>query len=139
MLRRLAVAGVVVGALVVAALPIVLTVAFHWNRTHFLASTLGPGSGILFLLALLYAVWLPGTVFGMVHLLDLLGVHYMPPQREKRPSRRERLRTRAAARYLQSQAAARAKGRGAAGGGGVKTPPPPAARNGRRGAPPPAA
>jgi len=102
MLRKLVVAVVTLLALAVAALPIVLTVVFHWDRTRFLASTLGKGSGILFILAVVYAVWLPATVVGLVYMYDLLGLHFTVTEREKRPSRRQRRRTRAGVEFLRS-------------------------------------
>jgi hypothetical protein len=103
MRRRVAIVATTVLALVVAALPIVFTVVFGWQHTSLLGSQLGRGSDIYVVLAVVYAVWLPATVAGMVFLYDRLGYHYFAPDRKKRPSRRERRRLRAGLGLLAGQ------------------------------------
>ncbi len=56
-------------------------------------------------LALAYLVWTPLVLFGLVFALDRLGYKYMPPERDRRPSRSERRRRAAGMRYLQSREA----------------------------------
>lgn len=95
MVRRAAIAGATLLALVVAALPVVLTLTFGWQHTSVLGSQVGPGGDILVVLAVVYAVWLPATVAGMIFLYDRLGYHYFAQERQKKPTRRERQRARA--------------------------------------------
>lgn len=59
-------------------------------------------------LALAYLVWTPLVLVGLVYVLDRLGYRYTPPERERRPSRRERRRRDAGMRYLQGRAASSA-------------------------------
>jgi len=108
MMRRVAIVAVTVLALVVAALPVVLTLVLGWYRTDVLGSTFGEGSDIYVILVLLYAVWLPGTMFGMVYLYDRLGYHYQVHDRGVRASRREDRRQRAGRAYVETQGEARA-------------------------------
>ena len=107
MLRRAAIIGVTMLALVVAALPVVLTIALGWQDTTILGSQLGPGSDAYVVLALVYAVWLPATVVGMIFLYDRLGYHYFAQERQTKPSRRERRRARAGLDLLAAQEQAR--------------------------------
>jgi hypothetical protein len=108
MMRRVAIVAVTVLALVVAALPVVLTLLLGWYRTDVLGSTFGEGSDIYVILILLYAVWLPGTMFGMVYLYDRLGYQYQVHDRGVRASRREDRRQRAGRAYVETQGEARA-------------------------------
>jgi hypothetical protein len=64
---------------------------------------LGPGSGPLFFLTLIYVLWLPATVVGLIWALDRLGVHYAARRKERPPSRRASRRLRAGLRYLEAQ------------------------------------
>jgi fatty acid desaturase len=112
MMRRVAIVAVTVLALVVAALPVVLTLLLGWYRTDVLGSTFGEGSDIYVILILLYAVWLPGTMFGMVYLYDRLGYQYQVHDRGVRASRREDRRQRAGGATVSPRGAA-----GAAAGG----------------------
>ena len=95
MLRKAAIVGATFLALVVAALPLVLAVALGWLDTTILGSQVGPGGDIFVVLAVVYAVWLPATVVGMIYLYDRLGYHYFAQERQKKLSRRERRRARA--------------------------------------------
>jgi len=56
-------------------------------------------------LALAYLVWTPLVLFGLVFALDRLGYKYMPPERDRRPSRKDKRRREAGMRYLQSREA----------------------------------
>ena len=94
-------------AVVIAALPIILTVALGWYHTDFLASMLGKGAGIYVILVLVYVVWLPATVVGLVFVYDRLGLHYQAMDRPpKRPRRREELRRRATANAMAAEESA---------------------------------
>lgn len=103
MLRRAAIIGTTIMALAVAALPIVLTIVFGWQDTTILGSQLGPGGDIYVVLAVVYAVWLPATVAGMVYVYDRLDYHYLALERKRRPTRRERRRARAGLDLLAGQ------------------------------------
>ncbi len=54
-------------------------------------------------LALAYLVWTPLVLVGLVYVLDRLGYRFTPPERERRPSRKERRRRDAGMRYLQGR------------------------------------
>jgi len=74
-------------------------------------------------LALAYLVWTPLVLVGLVYVLDRLGYRYTPPERERRPSRRERRRRDAGMRYLQGRAASSAGTREAPPTGSREAPP----------------
>jgi hypothetical protein len=103
MLRKAAIVGATFLALVIAALPLVLTVALGWLDTTILGSQVGAGGDVFVVLAVVYAVWLPATVVGMIYLYDRLGYHYFAQERQKKPSRRERRRARAGLELLAGQ------------------------------------
>jgi hypothetical protein len=106
--RRLALIAVTAAAVAIAAIPIVLTVTLGWYRTHAFDRVLVGGGGILLVLVLVYLVWLPAVVFGLVFVYDRLGLHYQPAEIEpKRPRRRERLRRRATAKAIAAEESAR--------------------------------
>jgi len=94
-------------ALGVAAVPAVIVYGTGDAVRSAFPDVLGPGSGPLFFLVLIYVVWLPATVVGMIWVLDHLGVHYSLSRRERRPSRRTSRRRRAGLRYLEAQDRAR--------------------------------
>jgi hypothetical protein len=119
MIRRALIVLATLLALAVAALPIVVSIVLGWHDTTVLGSQFGPGSDIFIILSVVYAVWLPATVAGMVFLYDRLGYHYFAQERVARPTRRERRRTRAGLDLLAAQertdreaAAAQRKGAG---------------------------
>jgi hypothetical protein len=56
-------------------------------------------------LALVYLVWAPLVLVGLVAAFDRLGHQYMPIDRDRRPTRKERRRQAAGIRLLQSQQA----------------------------------
>jgi len=112
-----------VGALCVAAVPAVIVYASGPAVRSAFPDVLGPGSGPLFFLTLIYVLWLPATVVGLIWALDRLGVHYAGRRKDRRPSRRASRRRRAGLRYLEAQERARKEatggrpGRRARGGG----------------------
>jgi len=77
------------------------------------------------LLALAFLVWVPLVVVALVAVLDRLGRHYTPLERESRPREREARRRRAGLRFLAGREAAGARAR-----------PPSAAKKGRASARP---
>jgi hypothetical protein len=107
MLHRAAIVGVSAAALVVAALPVVVTLVCGWQDTTVLGAQLGAGGDIYVVLTVLYAVWLPATVAGMVFCYDRLGYHYFAQEKSEKPSRRARRRARAGLRLLAAQEKAR--------------------------------
>ena len=56
-------------------------------------------------LALVYLVWAPLVFVGLVAAFDRLGHHYMPIDRDRRPTRKERRRQAAGIKLLQSEQA----------------------------------
>jgi hypothetical protein len=137
MARKLAIVGVTVATVLIAALPLVvaLTVARSLGWYHRFDSLLPRGGGFLLLLLLVYVVWLPATVFCLVFVYDRLGLHYRPADvKPRRLRRRERLRARATAAHV---AAEEAGGGGGGGGGAPRPPPPPPAPPRPHPAPPP--
>jgi hypothetical protein len=95
LLRALAVAA----TLSLTALPLLLALFLGLQHRR-LPGDVGAGSGIVIILALVYIVWLPLTIYGLVWLLDRLGIHYTPPDRARVPTRKEGRRTRAGLRFL---------------------------------------
>lgn len=115
MVRRALIALATLLAIAVAALPLALTLAFDWHETDVLGDQLGTGSDIWIILVVVYAVWLPLCVAGLIYLYDHLGVHYLHSERVPRETKRQRRRRATTAGYLRSQeraqqAAARAGG-----------------------------
>jgi len=107
MSRRALLIIVTAVAVVIAAVPIILTLALGWYHTRFLEDVLGKGAGIYLLLVLVYVVWLPATVFCLVFVYDRLGLHYLPGEsKPKRPERREELRRRATAQTVAAEESA---------------------------------
>ena len=53
-------------------------------------------------LALAYVVWAPLVFVGLVAVFDRLGYHYMPVDRDRRPTRKERRRQTAGIKLLQT-------------------------------------
>jgi uncharacterized membrane protein len=112
MARKLAIVGVTVATVLIAALPLVvaLTVARSLGWYHRFDSLLPRGGGFLLLLLLVYVVWLPATVFCLVFVYDRLGLHYQPADvKPRRLRRRERLRARATAAHVAAEEAARGR------------------------------
>jgi hypothetical protein len=97
-LRLVRVLGVVVAlGLVAAPLALALLLGLHHRR---LPGDVGAGSGIVMVLALVYVVWLPLVVYGLVWVLDRLGIHYTSPERQRVSTPRQRRRTLAGLRFL---------------------------------------
>jgi len=108
-LRRALIVAVTLAAALVAALPVILTVALGWYRTDALKGPFGPDTDIYVILPLLYVVWLPATMAGMVFLYDRLGYRYMVTERKQTPTRKERRRRRAGLSLAEAQDRARKK------------------------------
>jgi hypothetical protein len=96
--RRLARLAVTLAALGVAAVPLIVALLLGLQRRR-LPGDVGPGSGILLVLVLVYVVWLPATLVGWVWLQDHLGLHYKYTER-KRTTKRETRRIWAGMRFL---------------------------------------
>jgi hypothetical protein len=105
--RRIALIAVTAAAAAIAALPLVLTLVLGWFHTHAFEGLLSGGAGVLLILVLVYLVWLPATVFGLVFVYDRLGLHYRPMEvKPKRPGRREQLRRRAVTQTVAAEESA---------------------------------
>ena len=105
--RRVALVAVTVAAVAIAALPLVLTLALGWYHSRVFEGLLSGGAGVFLILVLVYVVWLPATVFGLVFVYDRLGLHYRPAEiKPKRPKRREQLRRRAVTQTVAAEESA---------------------------------
>jgi hypothetical protein len=98
--RRFLKAALTVLAIVIAAIPLALAAAF--NVRHWPIEAVGG-------LAIVYVIWLPATVFGLIWVFDRLGFHYGvdKPRKEPSPSKRERQRGRAGMSLLEGKERAR--------------------------------
>jgi uncharacterized membrane protein YgcG len=96
--RRLARLAVTLGAFGVAAVPLIVALLLGLQHRR-LPGDVGPGSGILLVLVLVYVVWLPATLVAWVWLQDHLGLHYKYTER-KRTTKRETRRIWAGMRFL---------------------------------------
>ncbi len=108
--RTLAKALVTVAAVAALSAPAVVALATGWITIHFTAWNARPGPDptpveAWALLALVYLVWVPLVVAGLVIVLDRLGFRYAPVERDRRPSRKQRRRRAAGLRYLQGREA----------------------------------
>jgi hypothetical protein len=104
--RSLLVALVTLAAMAVAAAPAVVAFGLGWMSLGWESEEAGIGRladpnpiEAWVLLALAFLVWVPLVLVGLIWALDRLGHHYTPVDRQKRPSRRERRRRRAALKY----------------------------------------
>lgn len=99
-MRRLLKGTLTVVALLIAAAPLSLALAFHARHWS---------DGAVVGLAVAYAIWLPATVFGLIWVFDRLGFHYGMdrPRKEPEPTQRERRRGRAGMKYLEARERAR--------------------------------
>ena len=93
----------------VASLPLVLTLALGWEETDVLGEPLGPGSDIWVILVVVYAVWMPLCVAGLIAVYDRLGVHYQFVDRPPRETTKEKRRRESAMSYLRAQEGARSE------------------------------
>jgi hypothetical protein len=96
--RRLARMAVTLAAFGVAAVPLIVALLLGLQDRR-LPGDVGPGSGILLVLVLVYVVWLPATLVAWVWLQDHLGLHYKYTER-KRTTKRETRRIWAGMRFL---------------------------------------
>lgn len=109
-LRRLT----TLAALALLALPLVVALLAGLQHRR-LPGDVGAGSGIVLVLVLVYLVWTPLVVIGLVWVLDHLGIHYTAPKREPRLSRKQRKRTAAGLRFLAASSTLKRPGRRASG------------------------
>jgi hypothetical protein len=94
--HRLALVGVTLGLVVLAAVPAVVTFAAGWLRLPHIQpwgqpaapDTTAPEAWALF--ALVYLAWIAGVSILLVWSYDRLGYHWQPVERSPRSSRRER-------------------------------------------------
>lgn len=96
--RRLARLAVTLAAFGVAAVPLIVALLLGLQDRR-LPGDVGPGSGMLLVLVLVYVVWLPATLVAWVWLQDHLGLHYKYTER-KRTTKRETRRIWAGMRFL---------------------------------------
>jgi len=90
--------------------PAVVALATGWIKITFTAWSEQPGPDptpieAWVLLTLVYLVWTPVVVAGLVAALDRLGYKYSPHDAEQRPSRNERRRRAATMRFLHAREA----------------------------------
>jgi len=94
--------AVSLSALAAAAAPAVVAYALGPSVSAVFPDVLGAGSGLLFFLTLIYVIWLPATVYGLIWALDRIGVHYAAERRPRRLSARMLRRRRAGLRFLEA-------------------------------------
>ena len=103
--RGLLFAVFTLAAAALAALPAALAVSLGWYHTLRVPGDVGRGSGLIIILVLVYMLWLPAIVVGLVYVYDRLGYHYAVAERARREPRRRRRRQRAGLRFLASRSA----------------------------------
>jgi len=108
--RRLARTLLTLVAVVALVLPVTLALTTGWIEIHYTPWGEQPVADPTPLenwvaLALAYLVWAPLVFVGLVAAFDRLGHQYMPIDRDRRPTRKERRRQAAGIRLLQSQQA----------------------------------
>ncbi len=118
-------------ALVALLAPFAVALAAGWIEIHFTAWSEQPGPDptpieAWVLLALVYVVWAPLVLVGLVFVFDRLGYKYTPPEGDLRPPRKQRRRRDAGLKFLQSREAPPAGAPAARPAHGAKSSPAPA-------------
>jgi hypothetical protein len=101
---------VTLAALVALLAPFAVALATGWIEIHITPWSEQPGPDptpieAWAVLALVYLVWAPLVMFGVVLAFDRLGYKYTPPEGDPRPPRKQRRRRDAGLKFLQSREA----------------------------------